>query len=332
VFSVSLVNDPFGDPAVFLEFKHRRRAILFDLGDLHPLPARKILKVDYVFVSHTHMDHFIGFDHLVRLCLGRDRRISLFGPPGFIDQVQRRLGAYSWNLVLHYTNDFVFTVTETDPGRGRRRALFQCRTGFVREDEGGWEADDDVLVDEGLFLVRRAFLDHKIPSLAFSFEERQHVNIKKNVLREMGFDTGPWLNEVKEGIVKGYPPETPILARWRDEGGVKGREVTLGEIRRQAVKVTPGRRVAYVTDALYSPDNVERITALAGGAEILFIETVFLHEDRRRAAETYHLTARQAGEIARLCGAKRMVPFHFSPKYKGSEDLLVREALAAFAG
>lgn len=85
LFQPQPVNDPFGDPAVYVDFLFERRALLFDLGDLTPLPARKILRLSHVFVSHTHMDHFTGFDRLLRLCLGRERELTLYGPPGFID-------------------------------------------------------------------------------------------------------------------------------------------------------------------------------------------------------------------------------------------------------
>jgi len=64
MFSAVPVNDPLGDPGVYVEFKYRKEAFLFDLGDISGLPARKILKIRYIFVSHAHMDHFIGFDHL----------------------------------------------------------------------------------------------------------------------------------------------------------------------------------------------------------------------------------------------------------------------------
>jgi ribonuclease Z len=49
-----------------------------------------------------------------------------------------------------------------------------------------------------------------------------------------------------------------------------------------------------------------------------------------RAAEKRHLTARQAGLLAREADVKRLIPFHFSPKHQDAEDLLVREALEAF--
>lgn len=329
MFNAYLVNDPFGDPAMYLEFKHRRRALLFDLGDIHSLPARKVLKIEAVFVSHTHMDHFIGFDHLVRICLGRDRNITLFGPPGFLDQVENRLGAYSWNLVEEYENNFVLRVIEVHPDGLLKEGHFECKTRFRREGDKVRQTTGS-LMEEDLFSIRCAFLDHKIPSLAFCFEEKKRVNIKKNVIQEMGFLVGPWLNTLKEHIVKESPDELVMRAWWKEKENVREVFIPLGELRSRAVKITPGRKVVYVTDALYSKENVEKIVHLARDADILFIETTFLHDDIHRAQATYHLTAHQAGEIARLAGVKRIVPFHFSPKYKGSEHLLIEEATKSF--
>src|SRR6185295_6620175 len=75
-----LVNGRFGDPAVYVATMFERRAILFDLGDIAALPARRILRIDQVFVSHTHLDHFFGFDRLLRLLIGREKTVSLWGP------------------------------------------------------------------------------------------------------------------------------------------------------------------------------------------------------------------------------------------------------------
>ncbi len=87
LFLPQLVNDPFGDPGLYVEYLFEKRSFLFDLGDLRALAPRKILRISDIFVSHTHMDHFVGFDQLLRISLGREKNLRLFGPPGFVAQV-----------------------------------------------------------------------------------------------------------------------------------------------------------------------------------------------------------------------------------------------------
>ncbi|HJV36937.1 ribonuclease Z [Geomonas sp.] len=326
-FLPTLVNRPFDDPGVYLDFQFARRAILFDLGDLAPLGARKILRISDICISHTHIDHFIGFDRLLRIMLGRDRQVNLFGPPGILRQVECRLASYSWNLIQSYPTVFTIIVHELHPDGSGVRARFSSRTTFAREDEERFVLQGDVILDEENLRLRVAFLEHSIPCLAYAFEEKRHVNFMKNRLGELGAQVGPWLSEVKQAVLREAPDET-VFRVPLERGGEEA--LTLGELKERVLNVVPGEKMAYVTDTAYTEKNRERIVELARGADYLFIEAVFLHEDHDRARERAHLTARQAGELARAARAERVIPFHFSPRHLDAEEELRREVAEAF--
>lgn len=64
--------------------------------------------------------------------------------------------------------------------------------------------------------------------------------------------------------------------------------------------------------------------------DLFLIEAAFLHEDVADAQDKAHLTARQAGLLARAAGAKRTIPFHFSQKHFDDGQRLRDEAEQAF--
>jgi len=328
-FDARLVNDAFGDPGVYVDFKFEKRALAFDLGDSAPLAPRHLLRITHAFVSHTHMDHFIGFDRLVRICVGRHAGIQLFGPPGFVDQVERRLGAYTWDRVDRYDVELSLAVTEVDARGATTGARFRTRTGFAREPLPPGQAQGGVLADEASFRVHYAMLDHRTPCLGFAVAEKAHVNVWKSRLEVLGLKVGPWVAELKRAALAAAPDDFPIEARWRDGQGDHLRSVPFGELK-HAVTIGRGQKIAYVTDVVFHDANVERIVALARDADLLFIESVFLETDGAHASGKQHLTARQAGTIARLAGARRVEPFHFSPRYAEREGELRAELTAAF--
>jgi ribonuclease Z len=104
----------------------------------------------------------------------------------------------------------------------------------------------------------------------------------------------------------------------------------LGELKEAITLITPGRKIAYVTDVAWHEENVRRILDFVSGVDRLFIEACFLDEHRQIAAEKQHLTARQAGEIAARSKAKQFDVFHFSPRYQGMEKALCEEARKAY--
>jgi ribonuclease Z len=330
-FDPHLVNDPFGDPGVYVDLKFERRALLFDLGDISVLPTRKLLRISDVFITHRHMDHFAGFDHLLRFLLGRDKVVRLYGPAGLIDAVEAKLRAYTWNLIGGHEGHVVLHVTELGAEGGRVAGQFSGRTGFAREIAAAAAHSGNLLLDEPGLKVSCATLDHGIPVLAFALEERPHINIWRTELDRRGLAIGPWLRIFKDAVLQGERYDTLIPVAW--SSGHQGPDaLPLGELKKQIMRITAGRKIAYVVDCAFSDENVHRIVSLADGADLPFIEGGFLAADAAEAARRRHLTASKAGTIARLAGAKRLQTLHYSPRYKGQGDALVAEAEAAFSG
>jgi ribonuclease Z len=99
---------------------------------------------------------------------------------------------------------------------------------------------------------------------------------------------------------------------------------------RDLVTVSRGQKLAYVTDVADTPANRIAIERLAEGADLFFIESRFATSDAAAARDRAHLTTRAAGEIARAAGARRVEPFHFSPRYEGEEERMLEEVYSAF--
>ena len=331
LFDAQLVNDEFGDPGLYVDFRDERRALLFDLGDITRLLPRKLMRLSHVFVTHTHMDHFSGFDQLLRVVLGRKPGVTLFGGPGFVAQVEYKLRAYTWNVVHRY-DELALDVSEIGTDSRGLRARFSSRTGFARESETTFSLHDDVLHEEATFRVRGRFVDHDIQCLAYAVEEKAHVNVAKDRLVALGLATGPWLRELKHAVLTDAPATTPIAMQWRDRAGEHAVTRPVGELRQLVLDVVAGQRIGYVTDLRYTRSNVDALSQLLTGVDRLFIESVFLDEDADHAARKNHLTARQAGEIARAVGAKAVTPFHFSPRYRECASQLLAEVHAAWSG
>ena len=327
-FLPRLVNGPFGDPGLHIGLRWKGTALQFDLGRLGRFPAAELLKLTHIFVSHTHIDHFIGFDRVMRLFLARNATLALYGPPGIVGNVAGKLAGYTWNLVDNYP--FVIEVHEVHPTHVRRVRL-PAATAFTVEELASAPFTGR-LYEDPAFSVDTTHLDHKIPSLAFALIEKTHLNVRKDELDRLGVPPGPWLNAVKDAIRTQQPDGTTVTARWTHEGTVHEAVLSVAEMRDRLIVDTPGQKIGYVVDTLFSRDNAARIAELMHGADILYCEAPFADADRDQALRRYHLTARQAGTLARMAGAKRLEVFHFSPRYDGQADRLYSEADRVFRG
>jgi len=331
-FQAQLVNAVFGDPALLVDFQFERRALLFDLGDVTALSTRQLLRVSDAFISHAHMDHFAGFDHLLRVCLGRDSGIELYGPPGFAAQVGHKLAAYTWNVIDRYETEFMVTAHEISQDWRISSTRHSSRRRFEPEPLGERALQPNVLLDSPEFRIRATFLDHATPCLAFALDEPVHINVFKPRLHALGLPTGPWLTALRRHVRNGSPDDTEIDIQWRDRDGRRERRMSVGELKREVLELTPGQRLAYVTDVAIGAENAGRVVELAQDADLLYIEAPFLEADLDHARRKSHLTARRAGAIAALAKVRKAIPFHFSTRYLGEGERLEDEFQTAWRG
>jgi ribonuclease Z len=319
VFDAAPVNGPFDDPSLYVRILGESRALLFDAGDIGALEMGNILRISDVFITHTHMDHFIGFDTILRASLRREGPLRVFGPANIIDCVEGKLRGYTWNLIKDYPIRIeVFELNEESTAH----AGFYAENSFCRIDQPS-RRFEEVILEDPLFRVRALHITHDIPALAYSLEEEFHININKDMLLSMGLSVGPWLSELKKAVRSGAPPGTEI--------NIEGAPHRLDELTPLTI-ISRGEKISYVMDASPENENIDRIIPFVSGSDTLFCEGYFLSEDSGRAMERSHLTAALAGKIAREARVGRLELMHFSPRNRHCADELYREAEREFRG
>lgn len=321
-------NGLFGDPALYVWDTGSKRAVLIDCGDLTRFLPRQLLRVSHIFLSHCHMDHFAGFDHFLRLHMGKPKTVVLMGPPETSERVDGKLRGYTWNLV--FDQELCFEVHDLDfTARRKKIVRFAASEGFRASGarEEAWDPAQP-LTDAGPFRVRAALLDHLTPSLAYAVEQRPSVQVNRSAVEELGFRVGPWIGELKKLYYRGRLDDSIDV----EIAGEGTRRITARDLALRLFSSRPRQKIAYVTDGAANEENARKILALVRGSDLLYHETCFLESDRKLADSTRHFTARFVGGLARQAGVKRLVPFHFSKRYISHPGTVLAEVAAEFDG
>ncbi len=150
---------------------------------------------------------------------------------------------------------------------------------------------------------------HRGDCLAYAIVEHERKGrFDPDHARELGIPEGPLWGKIHRG-------ESVTLE--------DGRVVEPGEL---VGPTRPGRRVVITGDT--SPS--ETIVELARGADLLIHEATFGEDERDRARETAHSTAREAALAAERSGARRLVLTHLSARYSREAPELLAEAREVF--
>jgi ribonuclease Z len=153
--------------------------------------------------------------------------------------------------------------------------------------------------NEKLQIIARR-LDHGVETFGYRLTERDGRTMLPEKLAAAGVK-GPAIKElIRNGEIK-----------------VDGNIVHLDDVS----LYKPGQSFALIMDTRMCDNAIE----LARGADLVVCESTYLSSEEREARSHGHLTAKQAGIIAREAGARRLVLTHFSQRY-GSTKPFVEEA------
>lgn len=167
-------------------------------------------------------------------------------------------------------------------------------------------------LDPGVFFTGSDFtisafpVFHRSPdSLGFLFEENARRPFLPEKAEALAIPPGPW----RRDLVEGKPVTLP-------DGRTIEPDMVLGELR-------AGTRLCYVGDT----GSVENLVEPASGVDTLVIEATYLEEEKEMARQFAHLTARQAAELAKRAGVKKLILTHISRRYREKDVLAEAQAI-----
>ncbi|WP_299033532.1 ribonuclease Z [uncultured Pseudokineococcus sp.] len=167
------------------------------------------------------------------------------------------------------------------------------------DGDGPVRGPDGSLLRVGGAVLHAVALDHRVPACGYRLVEPDGRRMLPAALADRGV-TGPAVGALqREGRL-----EVP--------GGVVHLEDVSAPRR--------GQVVAVVEDTRWC----EGALRAAAGADLLLCEATFADAEEHLAAPYGHLTARQAGRLAREAGARRLVLTHFSSRYPDVGPLLAQ--------
>ncbi|MCG8334793.1 MAG: MBL fold metallo-hydrolase [Proteobacteria bacterium] len=304
------------DPLLLLRFKPKNNNVLVDCGQLNHLAKRVIKSISTLFISHAHMDHFIGFDSFTRSVLVSNKTIDVFGPKGIAERIESSLKAYNWNLTEPYFCKFrLHEICSTKI----KTYFLDGSKGFALEFEKEISRKDNVIFENSHLVVEAAICDHKIPVLIFKFTEKPGFELSKDKVVEAGFQIGPWVNELKEWYYHQSGDDSEIEVLRPDYSSKRLEANILYElIKSESAALTIG----YLTDIGFTEGNVNAVCRLMKGVDLLVSECTYLKENKHKARESYHLCTDDVNRLLDSLNPNYFLPMHLSKTYLyRSEDL-----------
>ena len=317
-----LLGKPGWDNGLFVKINSGTKMyrLLFDCGEniLKDLDLRTIQSIDYLFISHLHIDHIAGFDYFFRRNYDREKKpIYVYGPEDTVKIIHNRLEGFKWNLIKGVPGQwYVSEVNE----KAISSFLFKTSEGYSVKHTVGKKKFNGIIIDNRDFSVKVVFLDHIIPSAAYFIKEKPYLNINKTSLEETGLKPGPWLEKVRDLTINDTAEIEVENKSWR-----------IKLLRKKLLEKKEGESLGYLTDFIYDGETIIKIRKTFKDCDTMICESQYMSSEKEYAKKNYHLTAKQAAQIAKAINARKLILFHISDRYRVKDyPFLVREAREVF--
>ena len=154
--------------------------------------------------------------------------------------------------------------------------------------------NEGTIYENNKFLIHAAKANHSITAFSYLFEEKDkpgRFNVEK--AKELGIPEGELWNKLQNGI--------DVI---NNEKIIKPEQV-LGKKR-------PGKKIGISGDTMPTKELEEFFNE----CDYLVFDSTFLDEEKQKAQDTCHSTAKQAAELAKKANVKNLILTHFSARYK----------------
>lgn len=154
------------------------------------------------------------------------------------------------------------------------------------------------IIDTPEYYIEAYPLEHIIECYGYTFVEKPRRRINVQYVKKLGIPQGPLLGELQRG--------NDII--------FKGKKISV----KDATYIVEGKKIGFIMDTVLTKNCFE----IAKDADLLVCEAAFTSSLEEKAQERKHMTSAQAAHLAQGAGAKKLVLFHFSQRYKDINELL----------
>lgn len=311
------------DPVLYLFIRPSGQGMLLDCGRIHHLAKRVMKSLSALFISHAHMDHFMGIDTFIRGVHVSPRTVDVYGPPGLADKFACKLAGYDWNL--SETNWCTFRVHDIFGDR-IESALFPGPEGFIRRNMPATSRPGSIIYRNQHITVESIDCDHKIPSLAYKITERPFFQVDEEKLLQAGLVRGNWLRTLQKNLFGTRQRTDPLKVLWQRQEGVVEEAVEDQESLYKRIRGSrPEASIGYLTDLHFSKENVQKVFQLMQGVTVLVCECSFLKQDKEKARVSAHLCTDDVNFLIDKLRPEFFLPMHLSKSYIHRWDELYTE-------